>query len=241
MSRYDRTDSFRLMIGGKLFDRQGDRKVTLQFGPNEAEQKALFVAGSLSPEIPAMILADVVWMAPPSEAEMAAFAKSDYSDKSAIAPMTPERLKAITYLNIGKPLDQHVILQLGRMDRPMAVMDQCVDNLMMTWGIDVEKHKSLARSVRPVGNVGNWITTNDYPTKMLAVGQPALIEFRIDVDESGKALACHIQATTRPKEFDDAVCKSIMRRAKFTPALDAENNPIKSYWKNSVRFAIPSY
>jgi hypothetical protein len=239
ISRYAPSESFRLTIGGKLFKRQANRDVTLQFGPNEAEQKISFMAGNLSPEMPAMILAGSIRMAPVPEAELAAFAKSDYQDENAITPMGAERVKAVTYLKVGKPLKQPIILELGRMDRPMAVMDQCIDHLMTTWGIDVQKHKNLKRQVRPTVSPGRWITTDDYPTKMLGQGQAAIVDVRLDVDGEGNAVGCHIQATTRPKEFDDAVCKSLMRRAKFTPALDADSKPIQSYWKSTVTFLIP--
>jgi hypothetical protein len=74
---------------------------------------------------------------------------------------------------------------------------------------------------------------------MLGIGQPAIVEFRLSIGADGVPLACHIQETTRPKEFDNAVCKSLMRRARFEPALDATGTAITSYYRNTVRFQIP--
>jgi hypothetical protein len=241
MSRYAPAESFRMTIAGELFDQDRNKEAKLQFGPNEAEQSMTFYAGNLGKDMPAMIFASAMRLGLASEAEWAAYAQSDYMDDTAIKPLGTEREKAVTFLKIGKPLRQPVILELGRMDRPLAVMGQCIDNLMTTWGIDVEKHKTLSRRATPDGNPGNWIKSSDYPVAMLNQGQPALVEFRMDVDEKGAATGCHIQATTRPKAFDDAVCKSLLRRAKFTPALDAQQQPIKSYWKSSVRFQIPTF
>jgi hypothetical protein len=121
----------------------------------------------------------------------------------------------------------------------MESLDKCIDELLTHWGIDVEKHKNLKRSPVPAQNPGRWIYSSDYPMDMLQIGQPALVEFRLSVSEDGKPTACHIQATTRPKEFDDAVCKSLLRRAAFEPALDSEGKPIASYWRSRVRFQIP--
>jgi hypothetical protein len=74
---------------------------------------------------------------------------------------------------------------------------------------------------------------------MLSAGQPAIVEFRLSVSADGVPTSCHIQLTTRPKEFDAAVCDSLMRRARFTPALDAEGKPLISYYLNTVKFALP--
>lgn len=76
--------------------------------------------------------------------------------------------------------------------------------------------------------------------KMLMQGQPAIVEFRLSVGADGAPLSCHIQSTTRPKEFDEAVCGSLMKRARFSPALDAEAKPMTSYYRNTVRFQIPN-
>jgi outer membrane biosynthesis protein TonB len=70
----------------------------------------------------------------------------------------------------------------------------------------------------------------------LNAGQGAIVNFRLLVDAAGSVTGCFIQQTTRLKEFDDAVCKSISRRAKFDPALDKDGKPILSYYNNTVRF-----
>jgi hypothetical protein len=241
MSRYSPTESFGMTLGGKLFRQNGERDVMLQFGPTEAEQKAMFLAGSRADKAPAMVLSSDIRFALPSEAERAAFAASNNMDYSVFSKIGPDRQKKITFLKIGKPLRQQVIFETGPMDKPIAVMDKCIDSLMATWGIDVEKHKKLTRAVAPKSNPGNWVKSSEYPLDMLSEGQPAIVEFRLDISEIGEATACHIQATTRPKEFDNAVCRALMRRAEFTPALDAEDKPLKSYWKSTVRFALPSY
>lgn len=125
------------------------------------------------------------------------------------------------------------------MHAPLAALGKCIDNLLTHWGIDVEKHKTLKREAKPAESPDRWVVTGDYPRKMLDAGQPAIVNFRLSVGADGVPTGCHIQSTTRPKEFDDAVCKSVMRRASFIPALDAEGKPLASYYRNTVRFQIP--
>jgi TonB family protein len=65
------------------------------------------------------------------------------------------------------------------------------------------------------------------------------VHFRLSVDARGKVSDCHIQRSTRPEGFDEAVCEVLMHRARFKPALDAEGKPMASYYINTVRFIIP--
>jgi outer membrane biosynthesis protein TonB len=128
------------------------------------------------------------------------------------------------------------MLETGSMRAPLAALDTCIDNLLVSWGVDVEKHKALSKQVEPLQSPGKWVVASDYPSNMLSAGQPALVNFRLSVGTDGVPTACHIQLTTRPKEFDNAVCKSVMRRARFSPALDATGQPLQSYYQNVVRF-----
>lgn len=156
------------------------------------------------------------------------------------APISAEREAAVRYLLIGKPLRIPVLLETGSLKKPFATLAECADAMVGSWGVDAEKHKSLSRTVQPSNYPGDWLDTADYPSKMLEARQPALVNFRLIVGKDGVATACHIQSTTRPKEFDDTVCKAVMRRARFEPALDAEGQPILSYYRNVVRFGFTS-
>jgi len=239
LDRYGPTEYFRLMLAGKPARpsvEKGD--ATLQFGPGEAEQKILSWQGNLG-KMPALILASSIRVAPPTPAEYAAATKSDKDEWIDYAPVDEARQKAIKYLAVGKPLRRPVTLETGSMRAPFVALDKCIDNLMTTWGIDTEKHKTLTRSVQPRQSPAKWVVSSDYPLNMLASGQPAIVEFRLSVGADGVPSACHIQSTTRPKEFDDAVCKSVMRRARFDPALDGAGKPLASYYRNTVRFQIP--
>ena len=73
---------------------------------------------------------------------------------------------------------------------------------------------------------------------MLRDGYEGIVNFRLLVDQAGKPTDCEVQRSTRPKEFDDAVCRAAMRRAEFEPALDAQGKPVPSYWIATVNFRI---
>lgn len=239
MDRFAPSEYFRLTIAGKRMRtavQKGDAHI--QFGPNEEEQQLAFLNGNLGKE-PALVFSSSARIAPPSAAELLAIKNREKTEWVVIKPVSEDRQKAVRYLRVGKPLRKPVTLETGSMRAPLAALDTCIDNLLTSWGVDVEKHKTLTRAVTPLKSPDKWIVSSDYPTDMLSAGQPALVNFRLSIGPDGVPTACHIQATTRPKEFDNAVCKSVMRRARFSPALDATGQPLVSYYQNNVYFRLP--
>jgi len=237
--RYGPGERFRMTIAGKpVRTSVQNGEATIQFGPGEGEQQLGFYKGDLG-EYPALIFHSQVRVAPPSATEQAMIDQRKDDEGIDLAPVDPARETAIKYLMVGKPLRRTLILETGAMRKPLEALGKCIDNLMTSWGIDVEKHKMLSRAARPLTSPVKWVVSSDYPVNMLSAGQPAIVEFRMSVGADGTPASCHIQSTTRPKEFDKAVCGSLMRRARFSPALDAEGKPLVSFYRNTVRFALP--
>lgn len=237
--RYGPGERFRMIIAGKpVRTSMNNGEATIQFGPTESEQRLGFYKGDLG-EYPALVFHSQARVAPPSAAEQALIEKRKDDEWIEIAPVDPAREAAIRNLTIGKPLRRTLILETGSMRKPLEALGTCVNNLMTSWGIDVERHRNLTRAAAPLTSPVQWVVSSDYPVKMLSAGQPAIVEFRMAVSADGNPASCHIQSTTRPKEFDKAVCGSLMKRARFSPALDAEGKPLASYYRNTVRFALP--
>ena len=238
-NRFSPGDTFQLTVAGKPVElRRANRPASVTFGPAEAEQEHGFTIGTMSDGMSALIFAGPMRIAPLTESEQKERANSGQGD-FILTPISDQRKAAVTELAIGRPLSTPVVLKLGAMDKPLAALSTCMDELLTHWGIDVEKHRNLSLPARPAGNAGRWVNANDYPLGMLSKGKQAIVHFRLSVDEQGNPTACHIQQSTRPKAFDDVVCKSMMRRAKFLPAVDKAGEPIASYYRNTARFMIP--
>lgn len=238
--KYGPGESFRMVVAGdpvKTDVQQAD--IALRFGPVEETQRLFFLNGNLG-DSNALVFGGDIRIAAPSASETAAInAKRRGDPWIDLAPIAPERYSAVRYMELGRPLRRPVQFETGSLKSAFAALDKCVDDLVTRWGVDIEKHKTLTRKATPVDNPGKWMVSSDYPTEMLMAGQPAFVDFRLSVGADGKPTACHIQATTRPKAFDDAVCQSLMRRASFLPALDAGGQPIGSWWRSRVRFQLP--
>jgi TonB family protein len=247
LERYGPGDMMAMTVAGRPLEGDKSGEMTIRFGPGEAEARVSPLYGELKEFAPAIIVTHVEFA--PLDWQRAGMNNEDareaYRDQTAGTPtdvfgqeISPAREAAVEWLALDRKGARPILLELGSMGRPMEAMRACTDELLTHWGIDVEKHRHLARGVHPATNPGKWLTPSDYPTGLLRRGMEGVIQFRLSVDEQGKPTACHIQQSTRPAEFDRAVCNGLMRRAKFEPAIGADGQPVASYWRSSARFEI---
>jgi TonB family protein len=230
--RYGPGEEFRLTVGGPMFkDKSEERSLSIQFGPKEPVQRKEYFAGELGKKRPALILRGSMRVAP-------YLGTQTPIDPSQQPQIGREREAAITYVQLGRPLFKPMRLETGSMRKPFEALDKCIDELMTHWGIDVARHSTITRKAIPLNSPGNWVTDRDYPATAATNGQRGIVNFRLSVGPDGTPTECRIQESTRPKEFDDAVCKAMMKRAKFAPALDKEGKPIASFYRNTVLFLM---
>ena len=237
INRYHPTDYFQMTVAGAPMVRfNSQTKAKVQFGPDEAVQEQSYHEGALG-EYKAIIFMQEFTVdqrdeQPPTE-------DAFQGSRPESTALSKERLAAIKTLTLQRAGRSPIQLEIGSMDKPFAALSTCIDDLLTGWGIDPAKDKLKRNSPIPLSPPGSWVVSSDYPKGMLWKGQPAIVNFRLMIDEKGGVSSCHIQETTFPKAYDYAVCGSNMRRGKFSPALDADGNPMKSYWRNRVRFQIP--
>jgi len=95
------------------------------------------------------------------------------------------------------------------------------------------------KSASPKGNPGSWATTDDYPSRALREEREGTTRFRVDVGPDGRVTNCQVTGSSGSPDLDDASCKNITRRARFSPATDGEGKPTTGSYSNSVRWVIP--
>ncbi len=225
--------SFKLTLGGKRFRYVSNGgKASVRFGPDEGVQTRDYFTGNYSKDLPALILRGDLRMdnAPGRTGKARALSGDD------APPLSPARVAAVNQLVIGRPLSRPVTFALGSMRAPMAALGKCLDDLLTNWGIDVARHATLSRRAMPTGNPASWIVNSDYPISAVFRGAQGIVNFRLSIGADGRPTGCHIQQSSRPPEFDTTVCKAMMRRAHFTPALDKDGQPLASYFRGTVVF-----
>ena len=95
------------------------------------------------------------------------------------------------------------------------------------------------KGATPKGNPGSWATTDDYPSRALREEKEGVTRFTVTVSPEGRVTNCSVTGSSGTPELDDAACRAITRRARFSPATDGEGNPTTGTYSNSVRWQIP--
>jgi hypothetical protein len=130
------------------------------------------------------------------------------------------------------------IFNTGPLDKAFDALRTCTDNLLTTWGLDPKQQASLSKRPGPVSRPNAWLTSSDYPPAMFNLGKQALVNFRLSVSAQGTPSACEIQSSYNDKKFDEVTCAALMRRARFSPALDAKGQPVPSFYLNTVHWIM---
>ena len=99
--------------------------------------------------------------------------------------------------------------------------------------------KFTPKSPDPKGRPGDWVTTNDYPSRALREEEEGTTRFNLAVGADGKPTNCTITGSSGHPDLDEAACANLMRRARFKPATDGDGNPTSGSYSNSVRWQIP--
>lgn len=94
---------------------------------------------------------------------------------------------------------------------------------------------------QPRGNVGIWVTEQDYPDKSPWLGTPqGEVIYRVLVGTDGRVQECHITKSSQVAVLDETTCKLVTRRGRFTPATDEYGRAIVGSWEGKVRWTIPA-
>lgn len=226
-TRYQPGDGFDLALYGKRLRSQDNRAAAkVDFGLRDAHSVADALNGSAGTgddKLPALFLHSM---------RLDGWKWKEGETPPAITPEQEAKTSGVTVAIRGKPPFR---LEFGSLAKPFAQMRDCSAALVRSWGYDPEVQANLLRRVEPVPGV-SWFRYEDYPVSAMRKGQSGIVQVRIDVDPAGAILGCNVIARTSPDEFADITCKTILRRAQVTPALDAQGKPVRSYYLQKLRW-----
>jgi Gram-negative bacterial TonB protein C-terminal len=146
-------------------------------------------------------------------------------------------VNAATEIVIESRHDRPVILETGSLGPPIAALDQCSRDSLKDWGVDPDLEDKIVRPVWTAdGTLG--LTSDDYPTKMLNLGEQSDVKVRLLVDATGHVTKCTSLSHFEHVEFNKAVCAALIRRTVFQPAELADGTKVPSYYTKLVRFRM---
>lgn len=101
-------------------------------------------------------------------------------------------------------------------------------------------HAATPTPPKPAGNPGEWITTGDYPDAALQAGKQGSVRFTLQIDASGTPTGCSVVQGSGDASLDEATCRLISQRARFTPATGKNGKPAAGTYTNTVRWELPA-
>jgi len=136
-----------------------------------------------------------------------------------------------------RPTGKPVSFETGNLEAAFRALNACTSDLLQEWGLDPAKHQSFTRA--------NWLNQEQivpailesYPSKALSRGEQAIFRMRVIIEEDGGVSDCQISAATIAEGFGSPACAE-MQAARFSPALDEEGNPMRSFFATTVSYRI---
>ena len=227
-------DSQLILIGNALRPFRGATELGWSFLPNQAERKSIFARSEAGNGQQYLRLDNVLLTPPAPPAPGAGFTPPPPYDRAA----EQTAAKALTGVAVTAGLTRPVRIETGALDGPIAAMQACTDDLLKTWGLDADKHKTLSSPAIAPFSPG-WIPTGTIPFSEFAKFAGGGNQVRLLLDPGGKPTSCHIHSPTLSKALNDRICQLLMEKAAFTPAKDASGEAIASFWMGSPMFLGP--
>ena len=144
---------------------------------------------------------------------------------------------AITTLDLRTSIPQPLRLELGPMLEPFGTLGLCGAKLS---AILSEAGRPLNGEAKPPVPIApdTWLTSADYPAYLVRAEMEGRLLIRITVNREGKPSSCFVTQSNKPQLFDDTVCLGVLKRARFEPARNAQDEPVASYYFYAITFKL---
>jgi len=97
----------------------------------------------------------------------------------------------------------------------------------------------ISKAAGPKGDPAAWFSTDDYPPGALRDQREGVTKIAYVINEQGRIDSCNVTGSSGSPDLDDTSCRLMLRRGRFSTALDQSGRPIKSSGTRNVRWQIP--
>lgn len=227
-------------IGGPATEKLNWRKpMALRFGSLEPIELEQFSKGAIGEYEPA-VLTTATSLAPADKEKPDEGSEEEtfVDNIGGLATIPAERFAGNETLHLVQGDWAVLSLKVPNLVPALNALNQCADNLVEFWGLDLDQHRTMQRG--PVWKNSRKIIRKfiaDYPSDALRSGEQGVVRFLLIVDDKGEVTECRQSDATELEKLDSPACK-LMKKAEFDPALDANGKPMRSYFSNKVRYVL---
>lgn len=152
-----------------------------------------------------------------------------------------------TGLQLDGMLEPDVLFATGSLNAPMHAMAKCLDELLVSWGLDPGQQRNLSRRAE----FQNQTAISDALRKSRINSEANIdrgqgLTFRLFIDAKGQAVSCDVLAPEIEKSKSETFCETMTKSSKLSPAIDQDGRPVESYtimqiglFKTTKHFDLP--
>jgi hypothetical protein len=129
-------------------------------------------------------------------------------------------------------------LETGNMRAPFEALNTCTIDLLGSWGLDPEKHRSFTPATWTNQVFVAKKLQENYPVQARRRGEQAIFRFHVIVEADGSVSKCEQVESTETRLLETPACQEMMRRATFAPALDADGAPMRSFYSTTISYRL---
>jgi periplasmic protein TonB len=93
---------------------------------------------------------------------------------------------------------------------------------------------------RARANLNSYFSGDDYPAAALRGSDQGTTGFSLTIGPSGRVEACTVTSSSGSAALDQATCRILRSRARYTPARDQNGNPTSGRDSGRVTWRLPS-
>ena len=97
----------------------------------------------------------------------------------------------------------------------------------------------IVQRTRPVSSLAGLASLADYPAEAVSQSRQGRTALILSVGPDGRVESCEVRASSGSPDLDEAACRVMRERARFTPARDSQGAAVADdYWTN-VAWRLP--
>jgi protein TonB len=93
---------------------------------------------------------------------------------------------------------------------------------------------------RARANLNSYFSQDDYPAGALRNNEQGTTGFALTIGPSGRVEACNVTSSSGSSALDQATCRILRSRARYTPARDENGNPTTGRDSGRVTWRLPA-
>jgi TonB family protein len=91
---------------------------------------------------------------------------------------------------------------------------------------------------QPRAPLASYVSQDDYPASAQSRGEQGRVTFGLDIGPDGRVTACNILGSSGSSALDNATCRIMRSRARFTPARDGDGRPVADAGRGSLSWSL---